>query len=244
VPTSRERRARSGEPSSQRIESFDLTITAPEASKAQITLFQSFLTTERLFGIFNEVRGEARGTTSDGQQDLLRSLLIFAMAGLDASLKQLIRDAIPTLVTVSERSEERLEKFAVGRLEAGRTGLDSQFLVGLLRSPNAHDALVQQFIDDLSRDSLQSIEQLLATCDALGLGGDKTLKQLVLGLREAFRIRNQIIHEMDVNLTARNRNRTSRTRASMLRESNRVLRVAREIVKAVDGLLPEVGDRD
>lgn len=221
--------------SDRSIEPVELVVTTRKASRAQVTFAHAVQTSTRFLGFFDQVRGGARGTTTDEQQDLLRSMFVFAMAGLDATMKQLIRDALPVHVLVSVQAEQRLEEFAARRLEGGRNGIDSQFLVRLLRSTNAHDALVGEFIDELIKSSMQSVQQLLGACSALGID-DRDLLRDIRDLQEAFKMRNSIIHEMDVNLDARNRNRTSRTRALMVRESNKVLNVARRLVEAVDSV--------
>ena len=109
---------------------------------------------------------------------------------------------------------------------------------GLVRAPAAEDLLIIDLVDDLTSDSMQSVDQLLAVCSVLGVH-DREMVESVRSLRDAFDIRNRVIHEMDINFAATNRNRTSRTRASMVRETNRVLEVTRTIVEAVDELLSE-----
>ena len=217
------------------IEAVELVITTGKASRAQVTLAHAVQTSTRFLGLFDQTRRGARGTTTDEQQDLLRSMFVFAMAGLDATVKQLIRDALPVLVLVSEQAEQRLEDFAAKRLEGGRGMIDSQFLVRLLRATNAHDALVTEFVADLTSSSMQSVPQLLNACAALGIE-DRELLRDIRDLKTAFGVRNSIIHEMDVNLDALNRNRTSRTKAMMVRESNRVLSTAHRLVEAVDSV--------
>lgn len=103
------------------IQPVQLVVTTAKASRAQITLVHAVQTSTRFLGFFDQARRGARGTTTDDQQDLLRSMFVFAMAGLDATTKQLIRDALPVLVLVSARAEKRLEEFATKRLdEPGR----------------------------------------------------------------------------------------------------------------------------
>lgn len=101
--------------------------------------------------------------------------------------------------------------------------------------------MIQDFVDDLTSDSMQSVEQLLGACSVLGIQ-DREMTRLVKSLGGAFGIRNRVIHEMDINFSVRNRNRNSRTRASMVEETNRVLKVAKAIVEAVDELLTQESD--
>src|SRR4051812_2895936 len=44
--------------------------------------------------------------TEEVAQDMLRATIVFAGAGLDSAVKQLIRDALPALLTVNTQAEE------------------------------------------------------------------------------------------------------------------------------------------
>jgi hypothetical protein len=165
-------------------------------------------------------------------------MLVLALAGLDSTMKQLVRDAVPKLVGRNAATDQALDDFAVRRLGELDRERDKKYLVRLLRAPAAEDLLIIDLVDDLTSDSMQSVDQLLAVCSVLGVH-DREMVESVRSLRDAFDIRNRVIHEMDINFAATNRNRTSRTRASMVRETNRVLEVTRTIVEAVDELLSE-----
>jgi hypothetical protein len=62
--------------------------------------------------IFNNVRTtrKAKGTPTDEEQDLLRAMLTFAGAGLDSMVKQLIVDALPSVVRRDTIAQEILKK--------------------------------------------------------------------------------------------------------------------------------------
>jgi len=165
-------------------------------------------------------------------------MLVLALAGLDSSVKQLVKDTVPVLVGKNPSTDQALEDFAVRRLGDLERDRDKKYLVRLLRSHATEQQLIDDLIDDLTSDSMQSVDQLLAVCNVLGVR-DRPMVESVRSLSDAFDVRNHVIHEMDINFAATNRNRTSRTRASMVRETNRVLEVTKTILEAVDELLSQ-----
>lgn len=205
------------------------TILAYASSTAQ-SLFETF-------GLIRETQG-ARGAPTDQQQDILRSMLVLALAGLDAAVKRLVEDTVPLLSQFSEATEAAISEFAERRLTSEQGTRSARYLVKLLRAESSSDTLELDFVDELTAGSMQSVEQLLRVCDVLGIKSQE-LDRTVLALRSAFRTRNEIIHEMDINFAPRNRNRTSRTRAAMVAETNRVLETGKAVVEAVDRLIEE-----
>ncbi len=236
--------ASTAEPPADRIEQLELSFASTQTSVAATILSYAALTTQELLAAFGTVRMAqgGQGTTTDQQQDILRSMLVFSMAGLDACLKQLIRDALPALALTSAGVQRQLDDFVSRKISRDGGAVDGRFLARVLRSPDPSAVLVGELISELTGGSLQSVQQLLSVCGAFDLSNDPSLVTQLRGLAEAFTIRNRIIHEMDMNLAARNRNRTSRTRAAMVRESNRTLRAAHRILSAVDERLQEPGD--
>ena len=73
----------------------------------------------------------ASGKTSAQDQDLLRAMLVFACAGLDASMKTLIRDALPTLTDHHAEVSSRLKDFTVQFLSSG-SGVSTKSLAMIL----------------------------------------------------------------------------------------------------------------
>ena len=101
----------------------DAKTEADLASKARTILKHAHESADGFldsFGAVRQHRGAAQGATRDDEQDLLRACLVFAAAGLDSTLKQLIRDTLPTLVRNDPDVKEGLETF-VGRQIRGET---------------------------------------------------------------------------------------------------------------------------
>lgn len=183
-----------------------------------------------------------RGMTTDEEQDLLRSMLVMAASGLDAMAKQLIRDALPSIAASDERAAQLLEKSiqkAVMRI-ADKTAGGSGFLARVLTAPSTRGQVIEEYIQELTRGSLQSVEELWRVVAALGIS-DTDIPVDQTELREAFGVRNQIVHELDINLEAPRRNRNARKQSDMLRAANCIMEVGEFILQAVDSKLEQPG---
>ena len=171
-----------------------------------------------------------RGAPKDEEQDLLRAMLVFACAGLDASIGHLVRDCASDMLTRSPKLREETESFAQDQLGLTREG--TGFLLRMLSDsePNIHERLVEELMHRRTEQSLQSHEELLRICSYFEID-DKTVRDQILALRDVFHARNAIIHEMDVNFLATNRRRTSRRRDAMVPYTERTLNVAAELIR-------------
>ena len=98
------------------------SIGAPELSSAELsdTLLiwekardaaSSFLAA---FTQSRRARGSPRGTSTDAEQDMLRAALVFAGAGLDAVVKQLLADAGEQLITPACRCQRPVRPAPLG----------------------------------------------------------------------------------------------------------------------------------
>jgi hypothetical protein len=189
-----------------------------------------------------EERGSRRGAPTDEQMDLLRAMLVFAGAGLDSMLKQLIRDALPTLAESDLKVVEEFEKFASRRLR--QSGVDdegpsaSKLLVSALISESPREAILEAYVQDLTGSSLQSASELLKATAALGIQGALSTYGR---LGDAFRARNEIIHELDINFSHSTRNRQTRALADMVLLSDEILRVAAHVLQLTDERLAKRG---
>lgn len=192
------------------------------------------------FDLAKHNRGNPRGITTDQEQDLLRAMLVMAASGLDASLKQLIRDCVPSLVTTSEDVHAQFEKFTLRRLQGAgdgpATGPNLNFLARILAAPAQQKALIEEYVYELTGESLQSAEQVSRAAAALGLD----TRAIVLDqakLKAVFAARNQIIHELDMNLSGAVRKRRLRSQAGMKGDTELLLDTAARIIEGVDKMV-------
>ncbi len=180
--------------------------------------------------------------TTDNEQDLLRSMLVMASAGLDAAVKHLAQDAVAELILVDEKAQNSFEKFVARRLVSGgeslstATPLNARLLAVVLASPSPQRTLIAEYVSHLTGGSLQSVESLFEIAAALGAEpNDIGLRPT--DLKPIFDARNKIIHEMDINLEAHMRTRTVRSQTTMIRHTNRIFELIRQLIASVNARL-------
>jgi len=126
--------------------------------------------------------------------DLLRAAMIFAGAGLDSALKELVRDCLPQLLDQHSRVLGRLKEFG-SRLAKE----EPRAAVRHLSADNPTEALRQSYVTQLVAQSLQGTSDLIRVRDALGLTKEAALTDTkIKALDEFFTARNQIAHELDL----------------------------------------------
>ena len=182
-------------------------------------------------------RGRPRGISTDDEQDLLRAMLVMAAAGLDAMMKQLVRDTIPVLLPSEANVQDGLEKFVTRRLgtradtddQRGRTG--NVLLARALISISPQQTFLAEYLDELSGGSLQSPDELTRVAKALGLDPKIVDKNV---LTPIFRTRNKILHELDISLERDRRRRNHRGLQDMVKSANTLLGLAEAILGQVN----------
>lgn len=199
----------------------------------------------RAFDLLRKVRKgggatarKPRGMTTDEEQDILRAMLVMAAAGLDSCLKQLIRDTLPHLAERDIKVQQGFEKFIRQSLSGGEMDSDAtngvKFLARVLATRSPYGRAIDEYVRDLTGDSLQSADQVLSAVAALGLDNRRLSIDPDL-LREVFGVRNKIIHEFDVDLAGERRKRNLRSLPDMVKYTDAVLATAHAILEAVDG---------
>lgn len=195
---------------------------------------------DEAFETVRKARGVTQGAPTDAEQDLLRAALVLAGAGLDSLTKQLIREILPVLLNKDERVQRAFEDFAANRIKANSLEPEAlagaRFLARLVAAASPRDQLIREYTIDLTRGSLQSVDELFHAAAALGLDTSalgKTAKEL----KPIFDARNQIIHELDIDLAGTKRKRRKRTRDSMLSDANALLLVGEGLILQVEAKL-------
>lgn len=155
--------------------------------------------------------GDIRGRLTANEEDLLRAAVVFTGAGLDSTLKRLIRDALPRLLEESEQAHAKFEDFAARRIGTGEIA-DAKMVARYLTSDSPRQRLIEDYIYDLTGSSLQSAEEVAKAAAALGID-DKNLRRRITELKALFAARNQISHELDLRAPERQGERARRARA-------------------------------
>ncbi|MCK9461343.1 MAG: HEPN domain-containing protein [Proteobacteria bacterium] len=192
-----------------------------------------------------KARRESGGALTHPEQDLLRAMLVFACAGLDSLLKQLIRDSLQLLAAQDSKVQSELERFVARRIRDDAVGVhddrqtkDRKFIAHILIAPSPLQRIVEEYILHLTGESLQSPDELFKTLKALGVGEEVKFDRGTL--KQIFDARNEIIHEMDIQFeTARSgsRKRRSRTIEDMRVQADHVLEVGKKVIEAIEAKL-------
>ena len=195
------------------------------------------------YSIVRRERGAGSRAPTNTEQDLSRAGLVFAAAGLDSSIKELIRGAVPALALLDDGVRNGLESFVRSRLrkdqEAGGNARN-RLLAQLLLVDCPSDVLLEEYVLDLTGSSLQSSEELKRTAKALDIEVN-LLSDERDELKDAFEIRNKIIHELDVKFGAGRgqRKRNSRRKDDLEAKAHLLLDVGDSFIEAVEQKLAE-----
>jgi len=194
-----------------------------ECRKGYLIFKAAFETACELLSLYDNPGGKARGqgAPSDAEQDVLRAMLVFAAAGLDSMVKQLIRDGLPAILKQSHDAKEKLVDHFSKRFNRDHNGAFEE-VTRILICAKPREALVERLIDDLTSKSLQSADEVYRVCEYLGLSQKKIIVDKK-DLRNAFDVRQKIVHELDVDFS----------RTPKQGQRNRVLRKRGEMVNAV-----------
>lgn len=211
---------------------------------AFLILMHTHNTAKSFLDIFEKIRKKARGASTHEQQDLLRAMLLFASAGLDSMIKQLVRDVLPIIIRQGDVGVlNQFEKFAVSDLkiksiDATLGNLDVKTLASLIVADSPKEALIKRLVDFLTSDSLQSPNQLYRVASYFGIT-NRELWDDDKSLREVFCIRNKISHEMDIDFKQPRRNRCPRRKKEMINNVNILLEVSNRFLSIVESKLPK-----
>jgi len=184
---------------------------------------------------------------SHGEQDLLRAMLLFACSGLDAVVKQLITDALGPILNHDEGAQQQFKIFVERRLKkssapddrdrgsSSSSVTDVGLLADLLVSLDPRSKLIDVLTENLKAESLQSVDQLLRVAAHFAL----TREQIMAddkATREAFKARNQITHEMDVDLPS-GKDRRERDYETMVRWTENIAEISQRFVGQIEAKL-------
>lgn len=176
--------------------------------------------------------GAKGGPSTHLNQDLYRAMLVFACAGLDAFVKKLVKDKLPLLVSIDKKVEQKFIEYVQKDLKEDKI-LNTLALALINNAPR--DIFLEKYVNNMTSDSLQSADELFKVSNASGLETDKLLsKTRKASLTEAFSVRHQIVHEMDINgansipKTTGYRTRRQRVATDMEKHTKNILKLAED----------------
>lgn len=178
-----------------------------------------------------------RGRQSQNEVDLLRSAIVFASAGLDASMKRLVNDAGRVLVGhPATGARKQYEEFI--KLELAQPKVADGFRDSLLK-PDIVASLLTHYLSQKSKASFQGTSDLEArVVNLLGLPGKTLTKKRIGELDDFFIARNSIVHAMDYEIeNSTTRARKTRALADVTTLSFTALATAADLINATATVL-------
>ncbi len=174
--------------------------------------------------------------------DILRSMLVMAASGLDATLKQIFRDSLNDLVDYDPSVKLQFEEFVGRQLKKLVSSGDSKTLKMFASAFSDYCPrceLFDAYRKELLGGSLQSVDELHRASAALGIQPcdaklDKTR------LKEIFHVRNQIIHDLDIDIASAEGKRFARDKDTMISYTNTLLEVSECFLKQIDNKFVEI----
>ena len=210
-----------------------------ELKNSHIIIEGAFDIASSFLTLFDESRRNSNTTDApaDKEQDLLRAMLVFACAGLDSMLKQIVRDALGKVIDSREGANVQFKRYIEKRLSR-QGALDQKFLSDILTRPDPRNGLVEELVNEITSKSLQSKDQILRTASYFDIESDRIASKPEF-LDEIFNCRNQISHELDVDLEQTNMDRRPRQKDRMIEYTKEILKLANNILLEVDKRLVE-----
>ena len=182
--------------------------------------------------------GARGGPSTHEQQDLYRAMLIFACAGLDVFVKQLVKNKLPQLLEIDKDVQGKFKEFVKRGIKKDEKEILNIVALALIdQAPR--NVFLGEYIKSMTGDSLQSVSELKRVSEASGLDTKKVFSDKKANtLKDAFIARNQIIHEMDINIsesisrTTGYRTRRQRKSTLMEEHTKSILGLAEELFSA------------
>lgn len=183
---------------------------------------------------FEDIRKyrEAKGTPTDAEQDLLRAMLIFACAGLDSMIKQLVRDTLPIIINKDLGASAMFIQHTKTSIYKDSI-LNTDLLIRAIVKDSPRDVLIENLVRELTSGSLQSVEEIFRVASFFDIRSND-LTNNPQDFKNIFKIRNQISHEMDIDFKQLNRNRRPRGRDDMIKCTNSIFSLSNIFLDMVD----------
>lgn len=168
-----------------------------EAARSWARLKATRESVSALFDTLNKLRrqGDPRGRISESQRDLARAAIVFTAAGVDASLRTLLRYSLPTLLAVEGPAHGAfIGHFHNERLRGELSKPTKDAIVAL----DPRTALIELYVTDLTGPSIGGAEDLIKVRKALGLTSDQLTDDVLKHHQPFFDARHEVVHELDL----------------------------------------------
>ena len=213
----------------------------PELNNSKYILEQIKACIEENLDSFDKTTSTTKGGKPGTHlQNFLRGTILLSCAGLDAFLKQLIKDSLVRVKENNEDSKKYFQKIVKRQIlnqEEKNTDLKKKrnqpiidgatFIAESLLSDDPRQFVEKYVVGKLLEDSKQSFGALKEIADAFGVKVT-VLTTKEKEIRDLFEMRNEISHQFDVvfHNTQGKRNRIERSRTVINEKANLVYEIA------------------
>jgi RiboL-PSP-HEPN len=190
------------------------------------------------YDLFQKCRTGSKGTTTHVEQDLLRAMLIFSCAGLDAVLKQLINDNLEDIINLDEGAEKQLQKFIEKKIYKPNSGEDNKNILNanwvstLFSNKNPRLKIIKDLQYSLTSDSLQSIDQVIKIASYFAIEKNNIVSN-DNEVKKVFKVRNEIVHEMD-SIVGGKKKRNQRNQSEMIKHTEVIFSVSLKFIEYIN----------
>jgi len=165
-------------------------------------------------------------------------MLVMTGAGLDAMLKQIAHDALRDVLAKSVKAQKEFSQFAVREMSSEGEELQLKTIAEYLVSDSPRERLLKRWEEEITSRSMQSVEQIMTVAGYLGVEKPReVLTTNTKKIQDAFDVRNQIAHEMDIDFSHPVRKRRPRRREHMVDHVNALVSVCADILSHMDSTL-------
>lgn len=181
------------------------------------------------------------------KQDLLRAIILFSCSGIDSIVKQLINDTLDYVIEHDEGAFNQFKNYTEKKLTLkNEIGINSKLFAELFTCGNPKKTLIDVLKKDLTSNSLQSADELLKVGSVFNIETAKLVngKEAHDKLRKIFIARNQITHEMDVDMMAPDVRMRDRTLEETKDYSEYIINLADKFIELVSEKLDDTSEVD
>lgn len=181
------------------------------------------------------------------KQDLLRAIILFSCSGIDSIVKQLVNDTLDYVIEHDEGAFNQFKNYTEKKLILkNESGINSKLFAELFTCGNPKQTLIDALKKDLTSNSLQSADELLKVGSVFNIETVKLVsgKEAHEKLRKIFMIRNQITHEMDVDMTALDFKMRDRTYEEIKDYSEFIISFIEKFIELISEKLDDTSEVD
>lgn len=181
------------------------------------------------------------------KQDLLRAIILFSCSGIDSIVKQLVNDTLDYVIEHDEGAFNEFKKHTERKLTLkSETGINTKLFAELFTCENPKKTLIDVLKKDLTSNSLQSSEELLKVGSVFNIETAKLVpqKEELDKLKNVFMARNQITHEMDVDMDAPDFKMRNRTYEEIRKYSTFIIGFIEKFIELVSEKLDDTSEVD